>query len=81
MSGSSITDPGVLYGAVERWSLPPRVVDPIKRIAFWSAIVLPFLYLPLLATGLDSRATVVAFAVLVALNVGALLVGHPYGSE
>lgn len=81
MSSSSITDPAVLSGAVERWSLPPGVVNPIKGIAFWTAIVLPFLYLPLLATGLQSRATILAFVLLVGLNVAALLVGHPYGSE
>lgn len=81
MSSSSITDPAILTGAVERWSLPPGVVNPIKGIAFWTAIVLPFLYLPLLATGLTSTSTVVAFVLLVALNVAALVVGHPYGSD
>lgn len=81
MSSSSITDSAILSGAVQRWSLPPGVVNPIKAIAFWTAIVLPFLYLPLLATGLESRGTIVAFVLLVALNVAALLVGHPYANE
>jgi hypothetical protein len=53
------------------------VLYPIKRLAFWTAIVLPFLHLSLLATGLDSRSKVLAFSALVGLNVCALVVGQP----
>ena len=55
------------------------VVAPITGAAFWAAVVLPFLHLPLLvATGLSSQSTATAFLVLLALNVVALLVGHPH---
>lgn len=78
MSSSSITDPRMLFAAVEKRSLRDAVMNPIKQLAFWSAIVLPFLYLPLLATGLESQSILLAFIVLVALNVCALLVGQRY---
>jgi hypothetical protein len=77
MSSSSITDPGVLRGAIDR-SIPRMVVDPIRRIAFWTAILLPFLYVPLLATGLSSTAALIAFMLLVSVNVVALYVGQSY---
>ncbi len=51
---------------------------PVRGVAFWTAIVLPFLYVPLLATGLQSSAVRTAFAVLVLANVIALFVGHSY---
>ncbi|WP_136716171.1 hypothetical protein [Halorientalis salina] len=50
----------------------------ITGLAFWSAIVLPFLHLPLLATGLESSAVTMAFAVLLALNVLAVVVGQAH---
>jgi len=50
----------------------------LTGVAFWSAIVLPFLHLPLLATGLESASVTIAFVVLVALNVLAVVVGQSY---
>ena len=58
-----------------------RVVDPLKGLAFWAAVALPFLHLPLLAAGLDTQGRTTAFVTLLTLNVVALLVGHPYGRE
>lgn len=55
-----------------------RVRVTLLAVTFWSAIVLPVLYVPLLATGLDTVARTVAFLVLFGLNVVALVVGHPY---
>jgi len=56
-----------------------RFLAPITGIAFWSAVALPFLHLPLLlVTGLSSQATSTAFLVLLTLNVVALLIGHPH---
>lgn len=78
MSGSSITDPRLLFDSVESRSLRDAVLNPIKLLAFWSAIALPFLYLPLLATGLESQSVLLAFVSLVVLNVCALVVGHRY---
>jgi hypothetical protein len=54
------------------------VVRPVTAVSFWLAIVLPFLHLPLLATGLGSADAATAFGALVGLNVLALLAGHPY---
>lgn len=59
-------------------SLERLVVSPVRRIAFWIAIVLPFTYLPLLATGIETTQTLLAFLVLVSLNVCALIVGHSH---
>lgn len=81
MSGSSITDPGILRDNLSLGTVPTSLVHSIKRLAFWSAIVLPFLHLSLLASGLDSPSMGLAFVVLVALNVVALLIGHTYGRE
>ncbi len=79
MSTPSITDlPSLPAGDV---SLVQALLWPVHRIAFWAAIVLPFLHLPLLATGLESWTQTQAFVVLLACNVVALLVGHPAHTE
>ncbi|MDS0259509.1 hypothetical protein NDI56_08895 [Haloarcula sp. S1CR25-12] len=62
-------------------SLGRSVVAPVRGFAFWMAIALPFLYVPLLATGLGSSAVRTAFGLLVLANVAALLVGHSYAGE
>ncbi|GCF14832.1 hypothetical protein Harman_27670 [Haloarcula mannanilytica] len=54
------------------------LVSAVRGIAFWTAIALPFLYLPLLITGLNSGATRIAFVALVVCNAVALLVGHSH---
>lgn len=52
-------------------------LQPVTGAAFWAAVALPFLHLPLLlVTGLSSRSTGLAFAALVGMNVVALLIGH-----
>ncbi|MFB6143496.1 MAG: hypothetical protein ABEJ30_09170 [Halorientalis sp.] len=48
----------------------------VTTVAFWAAVVLPFLHLPLLATGLDSLSVTLAFVALLALNVVAVVLGH-----
>lgn len=50
----------------------------MRAIAFWLAIALPFLYLPLLVDGFGGRAEMFAFVGLVVLNLVALVVGHEY---
>jgi hypothetical protein len=62
-------------------SLTKVVTDPIARLSFWAAIALPFLHLPLLATGLEGETTTVAFVVLLALNVVTLVIGHYHGAD
>lgn len=81
MSSSSITDPGIFRERFSLGRVPASLVHSVKRLSFWSAIVLPFLHLSLLASGLDSPSMALAFVVLVALNVVALLIGHTYGRD
>jgi hypothetical protein len=57
------------------------ILTPVRGMAFWTAITLPFLYLPLLAYGLESSATRLAFLALVACNAVALVVGHSYSQS
>lgn len=47
----------------------------VQRLAFWTAVVLPLVYLPLLSRP-DVRLLVVV--ALVVVNVVCLLVGHEY---
>jgi formate-dependent nitrite reductase membrane component NrfD len=54
------------------------LVAAVRGVAFWTAIALPFLYLPLLITGLNSGATRTAFVALVVCNAVTLLVGHAH---
>jgi O-antigen ligase len=68
-------------GGVDSIETPPVfrfVARQLKWAAFWAAVVLPVLHLSLLATGLDSQSSTLAFLVLVCLNVVALYIGHPY---
>lgn len=50
---------------------------PFRVVAFWMAIALPFLYLPLLYRGLSGQEATVLIG-LVALNGLALVLGHDY---
>lgn len=78
LSPNSLTDAHLPGESVEASSLATTALQPLKGAAFWAAIALPFLHLPLLVTGLESRTTLLAFVALVALNVVALFVGHPH---
>ena len=54
------------------------VAAPLRFVAFWAAVALPFLYLPLLYGGLSGEETLV-FGFLLALNALALVLGHSHG--
>jgi hypothetical protein len=54
------------------------VAAPLRFISFWAAVALPFLYVPLLAGGLEGQQAFV-FVSLLAANAAALVVGHEYG--
>ena len=54
------------------------LLRPIEAMAFWTAIVLPFLYVPLLIAGIDTFERLVVLLGLIALNVLAFIVGHQY---
>ncbi len=80
MSTPSSTDLPSLPADGDGASLVETVLRPVHQLAFWAAIVLPFLHLSLLATGLETQTQTVAFVVLLACNAVALLVGHPANS-
>lgn len=63
---------------VVRDRLSETLLLPIRMAGFWSAVALPFLHVPLLATGLDGGQKTVTFVALLALNLIALYVGYPY---
>jgi hypothetical protein len=54
--------------------------EPLKTIAFWSAIALPLAYLPLLANGLGT-ADVPLFVGLLAVHATALVLGRDHGRD
>lgn len=56
-------------------ALRHAVVDPLRALSFWTAVLLPLAYLPLVANGLGNGETSVLFA-LVVVNAAALVVGH-----
>lgn len=55
--------------------------EPLSAVAFWSAIALPVLYVPLLATGLGSTRDLALFLGLFALHLVTLVGGRTYGSR
>jgi hypothetical protein len=76
---SALPDLGRTVPALARYVPAARRI--VQRVAFWTAIVLPFLYLPLLAGGLSSASVTLAFLGLLALNALAVVVGHPHMGE
>lgn len=57
------------------------LLRPVEAVAFWSAIALPFLYLPLLVSGLSTTAQTTAFIALLVLHVVTVIGGHHYKRE
>lgn len=55
--------------------------EPLSAIAFWIAIALPLLYVPLLAAGLDTIQDLLVFLGLFALHLAALFGGRRYTSR
>jgi hypothetical protein len=78
MSSPSITDQLDVPADLSERSVVQIIAGPLKRLAFYAAIVLPFLHVPLLLTGLQTETVTIAFGALLLLNVVALLVGHYY---
>ncbi|USZ72622.1 hypothetical protein [Natronosalvus halobius] len=55
-------------------------VDRLRVASFWTAIVLPIAYLPILAIGSDGTRTGL-FVTLLAVHLVALYVGHAHNVE
>jgi hypothetical protein len=62
---------------VDSQALQSTIVTPFRFVGFWSAIVLPFAYIPLLFTDLQGP-TLTAFLVMLALHVVAIVAGREY---
>lgn len=69
---------GDAHGSLIRRLLSSRPPKAIQLAAFWVAVALPFLYLPLLITGVQTPGERSALAAMLAVNVMALYVGHDY---
>ncbi|WP_255170503.1 hypothetical protein [Natrononativus amylolyticus] len=50
----------------------------VTTIGFWLGALLPFVYLPVFVTGVDTLTRLSLFLGLLAVNVVALVVGHDY---
>lgn len=78
MSSPPLADRLAIVSDVTEHSLIDSLTKPVKRIAFYASIILPFIHLPLFVTGLQSETVAVAFGALLVVNVVATFVGHYY---
>lgn len=74
-AGEGTAGRGKLAAVVNRYR-EHALTTPLEVVGFWSAVVLPFLYVPLLFTGISSQGELLTFLGLLALNLAALLAGH-----
>ena len=82
MSTPSIPSPPEDAQTLDRQTLSRAATRTLEAIAFWCAIALPFLYVPLLfVDGLGTGSHVNAFLALLALHVVAVVVGHRHGTD
>ena len=56
----------------------PTIAKPVRVASFWLAIVLPFVYLPLLLNGLSTTGQTLTFFGLLIANVALLYTGHAH---
>ncbi|WP_435346753.1 hypothetical protein [Haloarchaeobius sp. HRN-SO-5] len=59
--------------------VPKKLFAPVRMASFWLAVVLPFVHLPILLTGLGSADGAGTFLGLLALNMVTLVIGHGHG--
>lgn len=57
---------------------PRRVGSYLPMVFYWSAILLPLLYLPLLVTRIETTQELSLFLMLVGLHIVALVGGRSY---
>jgi hypothetical protein len=74
MSSATPLDP---ITSTDRQSLQSAVEYPVRLLGFWSAIVMPFVILSLLATGAAEQSPALVGG-LVAANVAGLVLGKEY---
>jgi hypothetical protein len=54
--------------------------ERVRAVAFWTAILLPFVYVPLLTLRLDTPTELFAFVTLVLAHAASLLVGYSHST-
>lgn len=54
---------------------------PVEAISFWAAVGLPFIYVPLVLTGIQAAPEQIAAALLVVAHVIALVLGRHHKAE
>jgi hypothetical protein len=74
MSSATPLDP---IASTDRQTLQSAVEYPVRLLGFWSAIVMPFVILSLLATGAAQQSPALVGG-LMAANVAALVLGKEY---
>lgn len=57
------------------------LLRPVEAAGFWAAVGLPFVYLPLVLTGIDTSAEQLAVVLLIAAHVVSLYLGRHYKTE
>lgn len=57
------------------------IARSLEAASFWSAIALPFLYVPLLVNGLGTTAQLSAFLTLLVLHALAIVGGYRYNRD
>lgn len=73
----SLTSTEPAASVLEEVALPA----PLKVVAFWSAVALPFVAIGLLASGLETTLEFALLGTVLLANVVALVVGHDYGTS
>jgi hypothetical protein len=83
LSNESITpsSPDTQSGSKSRHWLVRTLKRPTQFLAFWTAITLPFVHVPLLARGLGDPGVLLVFVLLLTTNVVALYVGHGHNQR
>lgn len=57
------------------------LLRPVETLGFWAAVGLPFIYVPIILTGMDTSAEQLAAAVLISVHVVALFVGRHHNAD
>lgn len=58
-----------------------RAVTCIRAVSFWTAVLIPFAYVPLLVTGLSTLSEGILMAQLLSVNAVALVLGHDHATD
>lgn len=57
------------------------LLRPAETLGFWAAVGLPFIYMPIILTGMETSPEQLAAAVLISVHVVALFVGRHHNPD